>query len=183
MVAHQQNRETAVRIRHLGIVVQDLERTAEFYENVLGFKRLGDARTPGHYPGKALDLSDGEVNYSLLQPNPEIERSEWTYGAMGPNHIGVTIEDTGAVVRALKDRGSRCTAQRRRTRRGSSSFAIRTVSRWTSPRRSVAGSSDRAAPFASAAVARRHRRRHIPASGRGHVGPAGVDVPAPCPRR
>ena len=45
-----------MRIRHLGIVVQDLERTAEFYENVLGFKRLGDARTPGHYPGKALDL-------------------------------------------------------------------------------------------------------------------------------
>ena len=74
MVTHQQNREIAVRIRHLGIVVQDLERTAEFYENVLGFKRLGDARTPGHYPGKALDLSDGEVNYSLLQPNPEIER-------------------------------------------------------------------------------------------------------------
>jgi hypothetical protein len=72
---------------------------------VLGFKRLGDARTPGHYPGKALDLSDGEVNYSLLQPNPEIERSGWTYGAMGPNHIGVTIEDTGAVVRALNDRG------------------------------------------------------------------------------
>jgi catechol 2,3-dioxygenase-like lactoylglutathione lyase family enzyme len=105
MVSRQQNMEEAVRIRHLGIVVQDLERTAEFYENVLGFKRLGDARTPGHYPGKALDLSDGEVNYSLLQPNPDIERSEWTYGAMGPNHIGVTIEDTGAVVTALKERG------------------------------------------------------------------------------
>ena len=89
-----------MRIRHLGIVVQDLERTAEFYENVLGFTRLGDARTPGHYPGKALDLSDGEVNYSLLLPNPDIERSDWTYGAMGPNHIGVTIEDTGAVVTA-----------------------------------------------------------------------------------
>src|SRR5215470_2358789 len=105
MVTHQQNREIAVRIRHLGIVVQDLEKTAEFYENVLGFKRLGDARTPGHYPGKALDLSDGEVNYSLLQPNPDIQRSDWTYGAMGPNHIGVTIEDTGSVVTALKDRG------------------------------------------------------------------------------
>jgi len=101
----EENEETVVRIRHIGIVVQDLERTAEFYEDVLGFKRLGDVRTPGHYPGKALDLSDGEVNYSLLQPNPEIERSEWTYGAMGPNHIGVTIEDTGAVVTKLKERG------------------------------------------------------------------------------
>ena len=131
-----------MRIRHLGIVVQDLEKTAEFYENVLGFKRLGDARTPGHYPGKALDLSDGEVNYSLLQPNPEIVRSDWTYGAMGPNHIGVTIEDTGAVVRRSRTGASMCTARRRQTRPGSSSSATQTVSRSTSPRRSVAGSSE-----------------------------------------
>jgi catechol 2,3-dioxygenase-like lactoylglutathione lyase family enzyme len=94
-----------VRIRHLGIVVSDLERTAEFYENVLGFRRLGDVRTPGHFPGKALDLSDGEVNYSLLEPNETVTRSEWTQGVMGPNHIGVTIEDTGAVVKELESRG------------------------------------------------------------------------------
>ena len=100
-VAKRRIGRTQVRIRHLGIVVEDLERTAEFYENVLGFKRLGDARTPGHFPGKALDLSDGEVNYSLLQPNETVERAPWSQGAMGPNHIGVTIEDTGAVVTAL----------------------------------------------------------------------------------
>src|SRR4029078_9855140 len=51
------------------------------------------------------ELSDVEVIYSRLNTNPDIDRSDWTYGAMGPNHIGVTIEDTGAVVRALKDRG------------------------------------------------------------------------------
>lgn len=94
-----------MRIRHLGIVVADLETTAEFYENVLGFKRLGDARTPGHFPGMALDLTDGEVNYSLLQPREDIERQKWSQGTMGPNHIGVTIEDTGAVAAALKERG------------------------------------------------------------------------------
>ena len=77
-----------MRIRHLGIVVEDLERTAEFYENVLGFKRLGDARTPGHFPGKALDLSDGEVNYSLLQPNETVERAPWSQGRWGPTTSG-----------------------------------------------------------------------------------------------
>lgn len=94
-----------MRIRHLGIVVSDLERTAEFYVNVLGFKRLGDARTPGHFPGMALDLTDGEVNYSLLQPRDDIERQAWSQGTMGPNHIGVTIEDTGRVVKELESRG------------------------------------------------------------------------------
>jgi catechol 2,3-dioxygenase-like lactoylglutathione lyase family enzyme len=94
-----------VRIRHLGIVVADLETTAEFYESVLGFKRLGDARKPGHFPGMALDLTDGEVNYSLLQPREDIPRASWSQGTMGPNHIGVTIEDTAAVAAALKERG------------------------------------------------------------------------------
>ena len=70
-----------------------------------------------------------------------------------------------------------------------------------SPRRSVAGSSERferlpgylwagvrvsdgpprrASPTA---VAGRHRRQHLPAAGRGHLGPAGVDLPTPGPRR
>lgn len=94
-----------MRIRHLGIVVADLETAAEFYEQVLGFRRLGGARKPGHFPGMALDLSDGEVNYSLLQPNEDIPRQPWSQGTLGPNHIGVTVEDTGAVVAALKKRG------------------------------------------------------------------------------
>ncbi|MGH3342057.1 MAG: VOC family protein [Carbonactinosporaceae bacterium] len=94
-----------MRIRHLGIVTSDLERSAEFYEGVLGFRRLGDVRTPGHFPGTALDLTDGEVNYSLLQPREGVPRSGWSQGAMGPNHIGVEIEDTARVVAALAERG------------------------------------------------------------------------------
>ena len=94
-----------MRIRHLGIVVADLERTAEFYVNVLGFKRLGDARKPGEFPGTALDLSDGEVNYTLLQPNEGVTQQDWSQGTMGPNHIGITIVDTAGVVSALEERG------------------------------------------------------------------------------
>jgi catechol 2,3-dioxygenase-like lactoylglutathione lyase family enzyme len=97
--------EDNVRIRHIGIVTADLERSATFYERVFGFKRLGDIRTPGHFPGKALDLTDGEINYSLLQPREEIERSAWSQGAMGPNHVGVEIEETGRVVEALGELG------------------------------------------------------------------------------
>jgi catechol 2,3-dioxygenase-like lactoylglutathione lyase family enzyme len=94
-----------MRIRHLGIVTQDLERSARFYEKVFGFKRLGDIRTPGHYPGKALDLSDGEVNYSLLCPDERVTTTPWAQGTLGPNHIGVEIADTAAAVGALKEYG------------------------------------------------------------------------------
>lgn len=94
-----------MRIRHMGVVTKDLEKAATFYEKVLGFKRLGPIRTPGHYPGKAIDLSDGEVNYSLLCPDERVPLAPWAQGTLGPNHIGVEIADTGAVVEALKAYG------------------------------------------------------------------------------
>jgi catechol 2,3-dioxygenase-like lactoylglutathione lyase family enzyme len=94
-----------MRIRHIGVVTKDLEKAATFYEKALGFKRLGPIRTPGHYPGKAIDMSDGEVNYSLLCPDERVEFAPWAQGTMGPNHIGVALEDTAACVEALKEFG------------------------------------------------------------------------------
>ncbi|HEX3593331.1 MAG TPA: VOC family protein [Pseudonocardiaceae bacterium] len=95
-----------MRIRHIGVVTSDLEKTATFYERVFGFKRLGGERTPGHYPGKAMDLSDGEVNFSLLRPDEgRVDITPWSRGNLGPNHVGVEIEDTAAVVEALKEFG------------------------------------------------------------------------------
>ncbi len=94
-----------MRIRHIGVVTKDLEKAATFYEKVLGFKRLGPIRTPGHYPGKAIDMSDGEVNYSLLCPDERVEFAPWAQGTLGPNHIGVEMTDTAAAVAALKEYG------------------------------------------------------------------------------
>ncbi len=94
-----------MRIRHMAVVTSDLGRAADFYERVFGFHRLGDVRTPGHFPGLAQDLTDGEVNFSLLQPKDEIARHGWSQGGIGPNHIGVEIADTGRVVAALRELG------------------------------------------------------------------------------
>jgi catechol 2,3-dioxygenase-like lactoylglutathione lyase family enzyme len=94
-----------MRIRHIGVVTSDLERTARFYEDAFGFRRLGDIRTPGHYPGKALDLSDGEVNYSLLCPDDRVPTVPWSQGTLGPNHVGVELDDTAHCVEALRGYG------------------------------------------------------------------------------
>lgn len=94
-----------MRIRHIAIVTEDLERTAVFYQRAFGFRRLGAVRTPGHFPGTALDLTDGEVNFSLLRPRDDIARHAWSQGGIGPNHVGVEIADTGRVVAALRDMG------------------------------------------------------------------------------
>ena len=45
------------------------------------------------------------MNYSLLCPDERVETSAWTQGTLGPNHIGVAIEDTAGVAEALKGYG------------------------------------------------------------------------------
>ncbi|QKJ89225.1 VOC family protein [Paramixta manurensis] len=92
-----------MRIRHIGVVTKDLERAATFYEKVFGFKRLGPVRTPGHYPGKAIDMSDGEVNYSLLCPDERVEMVPWQQGTLGTNHVGIETDNITGVIEALKE--------------------------------------------------------------------------------
>jgi predicted enzyme related to lactoylglutathione lyase len=52
------------KLRHIALVVKDLERTASFYERALGFKRseLSESAT-----ARRIFLSDGETNIALLQ--------------------------------------------------------------------------------------------------------------------
>jgi catechol 2,3-dioxygenase-like lactoylglutathione lyase family enzyme len=87
------------------MVTSDLERTADLYTGVFGFKRMGDVRKPGNFPGLALPLSDGEVNFQLLTPNDDVPIQDWAYGTMGPNHIGIEVEDTRKIIDALEERG------------------------------------------------------------------------------
>jgi catechol 2,3-dioxygenase-like lactoylglutathione lyase family enzyme len=89
-----------VRIRHVAVVVNDAERIAAFYEDVLGFKRLG-GRTPNHFPGKAIDMGDGEVQFSLLQRHDDSRTQEWSQNNIGPNHIGVEVDSPSEVATKL----------------------------------------------------------------------------------
>lgn len=92
-----------MRVRHVAFVVNDLEESAAFYEDVLGFRRVG-ARVPGNFPGKAMDMSDGELNLSLLQPS-QGNADTWNANSLGPIHLGVVLEDIGRVDAALRSRG------------------------------------------------------------------------------
>jgi catechol 2,3-dioxygenase-like lactoylglutathione lyase family enzyme len=92
-----------MRVRHVAFVVNDLEKSAQFYEEVLGFRRVG-ARVPGNFPGNAMDMSDGELNLSLLQP-ARGGADAWNGNSLGPIHLGVVVQDIEHVDTALRSHG------------------------------------------------------------------------------
>ena len=93
-----------MKVRHIAVVVPEPEEAAIFYTEVLGFKRLGERKT-GSFPGRAVDLTDGDIHFSLVRPGSADERKPWSHGTFGTNHIGLKHEDFDGVKARLLERG------------------------------------------------------------------------------
>jgi lactoylglutathione lyase len=80
------------RMRHIALLVTDPEKSAQFYETSLGFKRAGKA-------GRGLYMSDGTINMALLKVNPEKgERA-------GLFHFGMWVDDLDVAESAVAGAG------------------------------------------------------------------------------
>jgi catechol 2,3-dioxygenase-like lactoylglutathione lyase family enzyme len=88
-------------LRHIAYVVADLERAAEFYRAVFGFRRL-EPRAPLNFPGEVVDLTDDELHLGLVSPTDgrrTIAAPEMKLGLM---HIGIVVDDIAATLEALR---------------------------------------------------------------------------------
>jgi lactoylglutathione lyase len=68
------------RMRHIALLVTDPEKSAQFYETTLGFKRAGKA-------GRGLYMSDGTINMALLKARPEHGEKPGLF------HFGMWVDD------------------------------------------------------------------------------------------
>jgi catechol 2,3-dioxygenase-like lactoylglutathione lyase family enzyme len=79
------------RLRHIAIVVRDLEKAASFYEGVFELKRVGQEVLDF---ASAIYLSDGVINLALL--NYVGKRGSGLDNAkefVGTHHFGFQVED------------------------------------------------------------------------------------------
>ena len=93
-----------VKIRHIAIQVPDLEKSAAFYEGVLGLIRVGEAESP---IGNAVLLSDGTINLTLLNfpegTQGRVNGPEWA----GLHHFGVLVDDAEEFARKIEASGGK----------------------------------------------------------------------------
>ena len=91
------------RLRHLAIVVKDLEESAAFYQDVFGLERVGEEHLE---MGSGVYLSDGVVNLALLR-----YRSDEAAGVadsasfVGAHHFGFQVEDLAEAQRRIEANG------------------------------------------------------------------------------
>lgn len=83
-----------IAVRHLALRVRDIAKTRRFYEDGLGFRFLGYRPS-----GTSMDLSDGQVNLTLLPyVGPERQPLEESYEFI---HLGFWVADLAAVYHRL----------------------------------------------------------------------------------
>ena len=89
-------------IKHVAIRTQDPEKTAAFYEQAFGLRRVGLGRN-GVY------LSDGHINLAILKC---ADASDGTMGPSGIEHLGFQVEDVDSTLATIARLGGKPLTER-----------------------------------------------------------------------
>lgn len=93
------------KLRHIAISVPDLEKSAAFYEQTFGLKRVNFVVTPY---GDGLSLSDGVINLTLLHfHTDEAAGDERGRDFVGIHHFGFIVDDLEAMSKKIEANGGR----------------------------------------------------------------------------
>jgi len=90
------------KLRNITIQVPDLEKAANFYENVFGLRRLKKVSAP---IGDAISLSDGTMNLTLLHFPEGAKGSKGGPDWAGLHHFGFVVENEEESERKIKEHG------------------------------------------------------------------------------
>jgi len=71
------------KLRHIAMVVEEMEKTAKFYESSFGMKRVRQTDT-------AIGLSDGVVSLVIIHPSNINMKGD---DRRGLHHLGFLVED------------------------------------------------------------------------------------------
>ena len=93
------------KLRHIAVVVKDLEKAAHFYEQVFGLERVGEEHLE---MGSGIYLSDGVINLALLKYKGEAGSGlKDAAGFVGAHHFGFQVDDLEAARAAIEAAGGR----------------------------------------------------------------------------
>ena len=84
------------KLRHIAMLVEDIEKTAAFYEKAFGMTRVREHET-------AIALTDGVVSLVVIHPDNPNMKGETVRGL---HHIGFLIDDMAKVTEKVEANGA-----------------------------------------------------------------------------
>ncbi|HZR47810.1 MAG TPA: VOC family protein [Candidatus Manganitrophaceae bacterium] len=94
--------EYPFQLHHVAIQTADIQKSARFYEKVLGMHRLKEEQSPKGRTIIWIDSGAGRIELYSGKPGQPLKRS-WDPNQVGPLSIGFWVPDLDTAVRTLLD--------------------------------------------------------------------------------
>ena len=112
------------QLTHIGICVSELERSVQFYRDVLGFEEVSRLQMQGAITERLLDIAGGELQAVYLKLGGTVIELLYYPAAghiavprrmsrLGLSHISLTVADPDAVAQAIAHSGGTILEQTR----------------------------------------------------------------------
>jgi lactoylglutathione lyase len=97
--------QSADRIVHLSLKVDDVQKSGDFYKEVFGFRDAETRRTRDHV---SRHMTDGEIDFTLMKYDAGTRSRESTAAGEGPciHHFAIEVKDLDKATREIASRGS-----------------------------------------------------------------------------
>jgi catechol 2,3-dioxygenase-like lactoylglutathione lyase family enzyme len=94
-------------LEHVGMTVNDLERSIRFYTEVFGFALLRKTTTNAYLylDDQLLELTQCRAPAQVTTPDSPEAWTEYMYGAPATIHIGFRVDDMDEAVRKIEELG------------------------------------------------------------------------------
>lgn len=113
-----------LKLRHIGIVVRDLDKSKKFYQDLFNLKVKSEMLEDGVYVEKLVGIRNASIHWIKLeaqdgtlielleyQDNPHKEKDNYLSNRIGCSHIAISVNDIELIYSKLKEYNCKCNSE------------------------------------------------------------------------
>lgn len=113
-----------LKLRHIGIVVRNLEASKKFYQEVFNLQLVKQMIEEGEYINKLVGIKGVSITWAKMQADDEtvielleyniqdsLEKNDYASNRLGCSHIAVSVQDIEEVYQKLLKFGCTCKSE------------------------------------------------------------------------
>lgn len=112
------------KLRHIGIVVRNLEKSKEFYSDIFDLKIVNEMIEAGPYVEKLVGIKDASISWAKMKALDETvielleyqkqeaqDKDDYASNRLGCSHIAISVGNIEEVYNKLKSYGCTCKSE------------------------------------------------------------------------
>ena len=113
-----------IKLRHIGIIVRDLNASKAFYQDLLNLKVKSEMIEKGEYVENLVGIKNASIHWVKLeakdgtiielleyQNNPHKEKDNYLSNRLGCSHIAISVNNIEHIYNTLKTYNCKCNSK------------------------------------------------------------------------